>query len=72
MPECTPKIHVMFYHIKDFIDRQSSFCQYSEQAAEAGHQGFHYQWQNLKRISKHPEYDRRLTSCVIDYNSKHH
>ena len=37
----TPKLHVVFHHISDFIDRQNSpLGLFSEQAVEAAHQDF--------------------------------
>ena len=68
----TPKIHAVFHHIKDFVDRQMSpLGIYSEQAVEAAHQDFSPQWQRFKRIPSNPDYAENLTSCLVDYNSKH-
>ena len=59
-------------YIKDFVDHQlSPLTLYIEQAVEAAHQDFHHQWQKFNQISTHLEYARRLSSYVIDYNSKH-
>ena len=68
----TPKIHVVFHHIKDFVNRHMSpLGIYNEQVVEAAHQDFSHHWQQYKRLPSHPEYALRLKNCLEDYNSKH-
>ena len=68
----TPKIHVVFHHIKDFVNRHMSpLGIYSKQVVEATHQDFSHHWQRYKQLPSHPEYALRLKKCLVDYNSKH-
>ena len=68
----TPKVHAVFFHVKQFIDlKKVSLCIYSEQATEAMHKQFGHHWQRYKRSSTHPDYASRLKACLVDFNSKH-
>ena len=68
----TPKIHVVFHQIKDFVNRHlSPLGIYSEQVVEAADQDFSHHWQRYKQLPSHPEYALRLKNCLVDYNSKH-
>ena len=68
----TPKVHMVFHHITDFISRKGSpLGPYSEQSVETAHQDFHQHWSRYKRDKNHPEYKEKLLNCLIDLNSKH-
>nr|XP_012558535.2 uncharacterized protein LOC105845381 [Hydra vulgaris] len=68
----TPKVHAVFFHVKDFIDRYGqALGLYSEQATEAMHHNFQIHWQRYKRPNHHPEYSKKLQCCIVDFNTKH-
>ena len=68
----TPKVHAVFFHVKDFIDKHGqALGLYSEQATEAMHHNFQVHWQRYKRPNHHPEYSKKLQCCLVDFNSKH-
>ena len=68
----TPKVHAVFFHVKQFIEiKRAPLGVFSEQATESMHHNFSSHWQRYKRDRNHPEYAKRLLSCVVDYNSKH-
>ena len=68
----TPKIHTVFYHIKDFISHKGSpLGSYSEQTVETAYQDFYQHWSRYKPNNNHPEYKERLLCCIADLNSKY-
>ena len=61
----TPKINVVFHHIKDFVNRHMSpLGIYSEQVVDVAHQDFSHHWQRYKRLPFHPEYALGLKTAL--------
>ena len=69
----TPKLHILFHHVKQFIDLENlPLGIFSEQASESVHHHFGTHWsQRYKRDMMQPDYEAHLLQAVIDYNSKH-
>ncbi|XP_047125706.1 uncharacterized protein LOC124807639 isoform X1 [Hydra vulgaris] len=67
----TPKTHAVFFHIKEFILRKKMpLGIYSEQTTEAMHHCFSTNWARYKHPISHPEYEKRVVMCLVDFNSK--
>ena len=74
LPQCsvTPKVHTAFYHVKQFIDhKKTQLGIYREQATKSIHHIFVSYRQRFKRGMAHPEHEKHLQSCVVNFNSKH-
>jgi hypothetical protein len=69
----TPKLHIIFNHIPEFIKRnKKALGIFSEQALESAHCDFQQFWNTrFKRQISHPEYSDHLLKSVVEYNSKH-
>ena len=70
----TPKVHMVFSHISDFLklkDYVSGLGQWTEQAMESAHSEFKKEW-NLKRLdAAHSNFGDNFLQTVIRFNSKH-
>ena len=68
----TPKIHAIFFHIKDFCDRHGKGlgC-WSEQAFESVHSDFRHSWMKYKVPEQHEKFSEQLLRAVMEYNSRH-
>ena len=68
----TPKVHAVFFHIKDFCAQQKRglgfFC---EQAIESVHFDFDCTWNKYKVLKSNHNYANQLLRAVIEYNSNH-
>ena len=69
----TPKIHIVFHHVAQFIQKSfQSLGHSTEQAAESLHRDFSLHWnERFKRNQVHPDYKNNLLKAVVEYNSKH-
>ena len=69
----TPKLHIIFQHIPEFIERNKvALGIFSEQALESAHSDYQSFWETrFKRQLFHPEYCEQLLKSVVEYNSKH-
>ena len=69
----TPKLHILFFHVPEFIRRKNMpLGVFSEQASESVHQDFQKFWDTrYKRAMGHPEYSNKLLKSIVEYNSKH-
>ena len=69
----TPKLHIIFCHISEFIQRnERALGIFSEQALESAHSDFQSFWETrFKRQMPHPDYPDQLLKSVVEYNSKH-
>ena len=63
----------MIYNTTEFCKMvNNGLGPWSEQAAESLHSDFNKVWQNYKlRDTDHDEYEKRLLSAIISYNSQH-
>ena len=69
----TPKLHILFFHVPEFIRRKNSpLGVFSEQASESVHQDYQKFWDmRYKRDVSHPDYSNQLLKSIVEYNSKH-
>lgn len=68
----TPKIHAVFYHIKDFCaSHRLGLAHWSEQAIESIHADFKKTWARYAVGCKNQRYGEQLLNAVKDYASKH-
>lgn len=68
----TPKLHAIFFHIKDFCSRHpSGLGNWSEQSFESVHQDFHHTWMKYKVPDQHEKFPEQLLRAVTEYNSRH-
>ena len=69
----TPKIHILFFHVPEFIRRRKMpLGIFSEQASESVHHDFQKFWNTrYKREMNNPNYSNQLLRSIIEYNSKH-
>ena len=70
----TPKVHMVFDHIKDFIKLKGDahgLGYYSKQAMEAQHHDFKTHWEKRKVHPDHPEFGERLKKAVSRYSAMH-
>lgn len=68
----TPKIHAIFYHVKDFCtEQQTSLGFFSEQAMESVHFDFKRVWAKYELKLHHSDYPRQLLRAVCEYNGLH-
>ena len=69
----TPKVHMVFAHISDFLelkDEVSGLGKWTEQAMESAHHEFKSEW-NLKRLDvTHPKFGENFYQAVVRFNSK--
>ena len=69
----TPKVHLVFSHIADFLelkDEVSGLGKWTEQAMESAHHEFKNEW-NLKRLDvTHPKFGENFLQTVVRFNSK--
>ena len=59
LPMCsvTPKVHAVFFHIKQFVEmKRAPLGIFGEQATEAIYHQFSAHWQRYKRSPGHPDY----------------
>ena len=70
-----PKAHIVFLHIKDFIESRDGprvgLGVYSEQAFEALHRDFLKVWQRFQVSHLNPNFGTKLLKAVQFYNSRH-
>lgn len=68
----TPKLHAIFFHIKDFCEaNKQSLGVWSEQAFESVHSDFEITWSKYKVPSIHEKYGKHLLRAVQEYNGNH-
>ena len=76
----TPKCHVLFVHVAQFLDFQNNGCTesrglgyWSEQASESVHSDFEKLWVGsaYKREKHHEDYERLALKCIVTYASRH-
>ena len=73
----TPKVHTVFVHVPQFLERQKNLQKglgyWSEQASESVHCDFDSLWvrSSYKRSISHTYYNSQLLKCVVAYNSRH-
>ena len=66
-PSGSSKIHIVFDHLDQFVERKGALGPYSEQASKSVHADWIKTWDFFK---SYPGDDRLLT-CVLKYNIKH-
>ena len=70
----TPKVHMVFSHIEDFLrvkNESAGLGFWCEQAFESCHHDFKTEWDKVKVDSNHPAFGVRLKTAVSSYNAKH-
>ena len=77
----TPKAHVLFVHVAQFLDFQNQASEgpkrglgyWSEQSSESVHHDFEKHWVNgaYKREIGHEEYVAKTLKCIATYAAKH-
>ena len=68
----TPKVHSVFFHIKDFCEiSNKGLGFYSEQAVESAHADFKKIWKKYKVKKSNTNYPENLLKAVREYSSKH-
>lgn len=68
----TPKMHVVFHHVKDFCKKHGTGLGFfSEQAVESVHSDFEKYWTEYKVFKEHDNYAGKLWKNVVSYNSHH-
>ena len=76
----TPKCHVLFVHVAQFLDFQNNGCTelrglgyWSEQASESVHSDFEKLWvgSSYKRKKHHEDYEKFALKCIVTYASRH-
>lgn len=70
--EVTPKVHAVFFHVKEFCEKNGlGLGFFSEQAMESVHFDFKSTWEINKVTIDHPDYPKKLLRAVCQYNSLH-
>ena len=68
---CTWKIHILLCHVVPFVEyHKCGLSKFAEQCGEAIHAKFKPTWSRYKRQSEHQEHGKRLTSSVLDFNTR--
>lgn len=68
----TPKIHTVFFHVKEFCQRTNKGLGfYSEQASESVHSDFTIVWNRFKVHENNHNFSKKLLEAVTFYNSSH-
>lgn len=68
----TPKVHAVFYHVKDFChEHQKALGYFSEQAMESVHFNFKTVWSKYEVKPNHSEFPTHLLKAVCEFNGLH-
>ena len=71
----TPKVHIVFRHVAEFLDmkgKRAGLGLYSEQHFESSHRQFLMDWSKFKVHMSNPSYKTALTKAVVRFNSLRH
>ena len=61
------KMHVVAFHVKDFVEEFGALGPYSEQAGETVHSWWTTLWKNYRSLPK-KTHAERLLSCLVEWN----